>query len=74
MEARASTILYVSSVVMLCQGMMLLLLDVTMRSHTQEDTLMEMIEWTPMTEWGVILIGLGFYNFLLGLMTDRRGA
>jgi len=72
---KASAILYVTSVVMGFFGVMMPLLDMMHRSAgMMTDTLIELWVWNPWSEWGIILIILGLCHFLLGLMTDRRGA
>lgn len=72
---KVSAILYVSSVVMWFFGLMMPMLDMMQRSTGQAtDTLIELWMWNPWSEWGLILIALGLYHFLLGLTADRRGA
>ena len=74
-QAKTSAILYVSSVVMFFFGFMLPLFDMIQRQGSSAaDTMIELWQWNPSSEWGVILILLGLYHFWLGLRADRQGA
>lgn len=74
---RASVILYVSSAVMLLFGMLLPLMDMATRMAQRPqavDTVIEMVEWNPYSQAGVVLGALSILHFALGIMADKRGA
>lgn len=73
-QLKASTILYVAAAAFLFLGVMLPIGEMMVRPGVRPDTLVEMLEWNPFSQLGVVGIIQGLFLFLLGLMTDRRGA
>lgn len=72
---KASAILYVTSVSFLLGAFMITLMEILSRSQTSEqDTFIELLEWNPSSQVGVIGLVLGLFMFWLGLMVDRRDA
>lgn len=72
---KASAILYASSLLSICGGMAVILLEVLNRQTTNRpDTFIEMLEWNPVSQIGLIGILMGMFHFWLGLMIDRRKA
>lgn len=76
-RVKASGILYVASAVMLLFGCLLPMMDTATRMAQRQprvDTVIEMVEWNPYSQAGVVLGTLSVFLFSLGIMTDRRGA
>lgn len=75
---KASSILYSATVVYLFFGMIIPLIEITQRWGVDKsnniDTFIELLEWNPFSQIGIILFLHGLVFFWLGLMTDRRGA
>ena len=72
---RASSILYVVSGLFLFSGVMLPLAEIMSRPRdNMPDTFIELLEWNPYSQLGLIVIAHALFLFWLGLMTDRRGA
>lgn len=72
---KASAILYVTSVSFLLGAFMITLMEILSRSQTSgQDTFIELLEWNPSSQVGVIGLVLGLFMFWLGLMVDRRDA
>lgn len=70
---KVSTILYVLSGGFLFLGVMLPLIEMMARPGVRPDTLIEMFEWNPFSQLGLLGIAQGLFIFLLGMMVDRRG-
>ena len=74
-QIKASTILYMTGVIFGFLGILLIMMDLIVRQQTvQADTIIELWEWTPATQFGLGGIGQGLYFFLMGILVDRRGA
>ena len=74
-EIKASTVLYVTGIVFGFLGVLLIMMDLVVRQqHVQVDTLIELWEWNPSTQFGLGGIAQGLYFFLMGILVDRRGA
>lgn len=72
---KASAILYVTSVTFLLGAFMVTLIEILNRpTEGGQDTFIELLEWNPYSQVGVIGVVLGLFMFWLGLMVDRRGA
>ncbi len=74
---RASVVLYISSAVMLLFSMLLPLMEMACRMQQRKpgtDTVIEMVEWNPYSQAGVVLAGLAVFHFCLGIAADKRGA
>lgn len=72
---KVSAILYVTSVSFLLGAFMITLLEILNRpTEGGPDTFIELLEWNPYSQIGVIGVVLGLFMFWLGLMVDRRGA
>lgn len=72
---KASSILYVVSGLFLFSGVMLPLTEMVGRPRdNMPDTFIELLEWNPYSQLGLIVIAHALFLFWLGLMTDRRGA
>jgi len=72
---KASSILYVIGGLFLFSGVMLPLVEIISRPHdNMPDTFIELLEWNPYSQLGLIVIAHALFLFWLGLMTDRRGA
>ena len=71
---KASGILYIAGAALLYIGMTIPLLEMMMRARPHPDTLVEMLEWNPFSEIGLVGIVVGMFLFWLGMMVDRRGA
>ena len=72
---KASSILYTSSATTFFGGVLVILLEMMSRNGVvTQDTFIELLEWNPYSQIGVIGIVQALFLFWLGLMTDRRGA
>jgi len=73
LELKASAILYMTSAIFLFCGIMLPLLEVVGRTqgHTP-DTFVELLEWNPCSQLGLICTAQALFLFWLGLLVDRR--
>lgn len=72
---KASAILYTSSLLFLCGSWAMILLDILNRQvPSGPDTLIEMMEWNPISQIGLLGMLMGVFHFWLGLMVDRRNA
>lgn len=72
---KASAILYVTSVSFFLGAFMVTFMEVLNRPQEGgPDTFIELLEWNPYSQIGVIGVVLGLFMFWLGLMVDRRGA
>jgi hypothetical protein len=71
----ASAILYTSSFVSICLGLTLPMLEILSRKiPVMPDTFIELLEWNPFSQLGLIFVLLGLSHFILAVMIDRRGA
>lgn len=71
---KASSILYVTGAIVLFLGVMTPLLEMMARPGIRPDTIIEMLEWNPFSQIGLVGITNGLFLFWLGLMSDKRGA
>lgn len=72
---KASALLYSSGAISLCCGVMLPLMEMMSRTRVDiPDTFIELLEWNPYSQLGLIGIWQGLFFIWLGLMVDRRGA
>jgi len=72
---KASAILYVISSLFLFSGVMLPIIEMVGRPRdNMPDTFIELLEWNPYSQLGLIGIAHALFLFWLGLMTDRRDA
>lgn len=71
---KASGILYIAGAALLYIGLTIPLLEMIGRERPYPDTLVEMLEWNPFSEIGLVGIVVGMFLFWLGMMVDRRGA
>lgn len=71
---KASSILYISGGLLFWMGIMLPLLEMMARPGLRPDTIIEMLEWNPFSQLGMIGIINGLFLFWLGLLVDRRNA
>lgn len=71
---KASTILYVTGAIFLFLGVMIPLGEIMARPGVRPDTIIEMFEWNPFSQIGLLGVLQGLFLFWLGVMTDRRGA
>ncbi len=71
---KASGILYIAGALWLYMGVTIPLLEMIEREGPRPDTLVEMLEWNPFSEIGLVGIVVGMFLFWLGMMVDRRGA
>jgi hypothetical protein len=72
---KASSTLYAASGVSMFSGVIVTLLEMMSRApKNNPDTFIELLEWNPYSQLGLIGILLALFLFWLGLMTDRRGA
>jgi hypothetical protein len=72
---KASALLYSSGVVSLFCAVMLPLIEMINRTKiNMPDTFIELLEWNPYSQLGLISLWQGLFFMWLGLMVDRRGA
>ena len=73
LELKASAILYMTSAIFLFCGIMLPLLEVIGRTQGYiSDTFVELLEWNPYSQLGMICMAQALFLFWLGLLVDRR--
>ena len=72
---KASSILYITGALFLFIGTSLPLVEILSRPRdNMPDTFIELLEWNPFSEMGLVGITVGIFLFWLGIMVDRRGA
>lgn len=72
---KASALLYSSGAVSLFCGVMLPIMEMMSRTRVNmPDTFIELLEWNPYSQLGLIGILQGLFFIWLGLMVDRRGS